>query len=174
MKKCFLLLLLLLSGCSTMSVESYRDSSPRFIVEDYFVGQTQAWGIFQGRNGQVERQFTVDINGRMDDGKLILVEDFLYSDGERDQRVWTITKLDEHTYEGRAADVVGVASGKSFGNALKWSYTMDLPYKDGTVKVKFDDWMFLQTDGVLINKAKMSKLGIYLGEVTLFFKKNEQ
>jgi len=174
MKKCFLLVLILLSGCSTMTAESYRDTSPRFILEDYFIGETQAWGIFQGRNGQVERQFKVDINGRMDDDKLILEEDFLYADGKRDRRVWTITKLDDHTYQGEAADVVGFASGKSFGNALNWSYTMDLPYKDGTVKVKFDDWMFLQTDGVLINKAKMSKLGIYLGEVTLVFQKNKE
>ncbi|MBE0439642.1 MAG: DUF3833 domain-containing protein [Gammaproteobacteria bacterium] len=174
MKKYFLLLLLVLSGCSSMSIESYRDSSPRFIVEDYFVGQTRAWGIFQGRNGQVERQFTVDIIGRMEGDKLILEEDFLYADGQRDRRVWTITKRDEHNYEGHAADVIGAASGKAFGNALNWSYTMDLPYKDGTVKVKFDDWMFLQPDGVLINKAKMTKLGIYLGEVTLVFQKEEQ
>jgi hypothetical protein len=171
MKKYFLLLLIFLSGCSSMSIESYRDTSPRFVLEDYFVGQTRAWGIFQGRNGQVEKQFTVDIVGRMDDDKLILEEDFLYADGSRDRRVWTITKLDEHTYQGRAADVAGVALGKTFGNALNWSYTMDLPYKDGIVKVQFDDWMFLQADGVMINKAKMTKFGIYLGEVTLVFQK---
>lgn len=157
-----------------MSIESYRDTMPRFILEDYFVGKTQAWGIFQGRSGQVEKQFTVDIIGRMEAGNLILEEDFLYADGQRDRRVWTITKLDDHTYEGRADDVVGTASGQSYGNALNWSYTMDLPYKDGTVKVQFDDWMFLQADGVLINKAKMTKFGLYLGEVTLVFQKGEQ
>ena len=154
-----------------MSIESYRDTTPRFILEDYFVGKTKAWGIFQGRSGQVEKQFTVDIIGRMDAGNLILEEDFLYADGQRDRRVWTITKRDDNTYEGRADDVVGTASGQSFGNALNWSYTMDLPYKDGTIKVQFDDWMFLQADGVLINKAKMTKFGIYLGEVTLVFQK---
>jgi len=157
-----------------MSIENYRDTSPRFVIEDYFVGQTRAWGIFQGRNGQVDRQFTVDITGTMVDDKLILEEDFVYVDGKRDRRVWTITKLNENTYEGTAADVVGVASGKTFGNALNWSYTMDLPYKDGTVKVQFDDWMFLQPDGVMINKAKMTKFGIYLGEVTLVFQKGSK
>lgn len=154
-----------------MSIENYRDTNPRFVIEDYFVGHTRAWGMFQGRDGQVEKQFTVDITGTMENGKLILEENFLYSNGERDRRVWTITKLDEHTYEGTAADVVGVAKGKTFGNTLNWHYTMDLPYKDSTIKVQFDDWMFLQPDGVMINKAKMTKFGIYLGEVTLTFQK---
>lgn len=171
MKKLLFVLLAFLSGCSTMSIEDYQNSSPRFVLKDYFLGQTRAWGIFQGRNGQVERQFTVDITGQMQGDDLVLTEDFVYSDGETDQRVWTITKLDDHTYEGRAADVIGKAVGKSYGNALNWRYTLDLPYKDGTVKVKFDDWMFLQQDGVLVNKATMSKFGIKLGEVTLFFQR---
>jgi hypothetical protein len=171
MKKIIVVLLVFLSGCSAMSIESYQDSSPRFILADYFLGHTRAWGIFQGRNGQVERQFTVDILGEMKGKTLILTEDFIYSDGEVDQRIWAIKKIDDHTYEGFAADVIGKAIGKTYGNALNWKYTLDLPYKDGTVKVKFDDWMFLQEDGVLINKAKMSKFGVHLGDVTLFFQR---
>ena len=71
-----------------------------------------------------------------------------------------------------ADDVIGTASGIAKGNALNWSYTLALPYKDSTVNVQFDDWMFLQQDGVLINRAKMKKFGFTLGEVTLFFKRD--
>lgn len=172
MKKYLLVLVFgFLSGCSNMSVEQYRDSTPRLVLEDYFVGQTRAWGIFQNRSGQIERQFTVDILGKMVDGNLVLEEDFVYADGTIDRRVWTINKLDEHHYEGRASDVIGHATGVVYGNALNWAYTLDLPYKDGTIEVQFDDWMFLQPDGVLLNKAKMSKFGVYLGEVTLVFQR---
>jgi len=171
MKKSFLILFLLLTGCTSMSVEQYQNATPRFILEDYFIGQTKAWGIFQNRSGQVERQFTVDILGKMVDGNLVLEEDFVYADGTLDRRVWTIRKIDEHTYQGTAADVIGYATGKVYGNALNWAYTLDLPYKDGTIKVQFDDWMFLQEDGVLINRAKMSKFGVFLGEVTLVFQR---
>jgi hypothetical protein len=31
--------------------------------------------------------------------------------------------------------------------------------------------MFLHQDGVLVNRAAMSKLGIHLGDVTLFFQR---
>ena len=38
-------------------------------------------------------------------------------------------------------------------------------------KVQFNDWMYLVTPKVMLNKAQMSKFGIYLGEVTLSFYK---
>lgn len=167
------LVLLFLSACSSVSIEDYRHSEPQLNLEDYFIGQTRAWGIFQDRSGQVQRQFTVDIHGYMDGDELVLDEDFLYSDGEVDKRIWRLRRIDEHTYEGRADDVIGVAKGHLEGNAFNFSYILDLPYRDGTIKVKFDDWMFLQPDGVMINRAVMSKFGIRLGEVTLVFQRTE-
>ena len=52
---------------------------------------------------------------------------------------------------------------------MNWTYTLRLPYRGNEINVKFDDWMFLQTDGVLVNRAKVSKFGLKVGEVTLFF-----
>ena len=40
-------------------------------------------------------------------------------------------------------------------------------------EVEFDDWMFLQADGVMINRAVISKFGIDLGEVTIAFSKHD-
>jgi len=39
------------------------------------------------------------------------------------------------------------------------------------IEVQFDDWMYLMTDKVMLNKATMSKFGVRLGEVTLSFSK---
>lgn len=167
------LLTLLIAGCGTVSVDSYKDREPIFQIEDYFIGTTRAWGIFQDRSGMVQRQFTVDIEGYMDGDELVLEEDFVYDDGELDRRVWRIRNLGDGNYEGRADDVVGTATGRASGNALNWAYTLDLPYRDGTVEVQFDDWMFLQPDGVLLNRARMSKFGVRLGEVTLVFQKRD-
>jgi hypothetical protein len=161
----------LLAGCTSMRPEDYAGTEPRLVLEDYFVGKTRAWGIFQDRSGKLRRQFTVDIDGRVQDGELVLTEDFVYADGERSQRVWRIRRLDEHRYEGRAADVVGVATGLAYGQALNWRYDLMLEVDGSTWKVHFDDWMFLQSDGVLINRAAMSKFGIHLGDVTLFFRR---
>lgn len=165
---------LLLTGCAGMKPEDFADTQPEFDVMGYFHGSTQAWGIFQDRSGQIRRQFRVDLNGEMQGDTLVLTEDFFYRDGEQSQRIWRIRKLDEHHYEGRADDVVGIASGVGYGQALNWRYQLMLEVDGKTWKVNFNDWMFLQEDGVLINRATMSKFGLKLGEVTLFFTKAKE
>lgn len=164
--------LIFVTGC-TMQVEDFKDAEPRLKIEEYFLGETRAWGIFEDRFGKLRRQFVVDITGTIEGDELVLDERFDYDDGEQDQRIWRIRKLDEHTYEGRADDVIGVARGESYGNALNWAYDIDLKMGDNTLRVHFNDWMFLQEDGVLVNRARVSKWGFKIGEVTLFFKREE-
>lgn len=45
--------------------------------------------------------------------------------------------------------------------------------EDSTLRVRFDDWMFLQPGGVLLNRPRMSKFGIELGQVIIAFQKME-
>lgn len=172
--KAYLYLLIVvpfLSGCGTMKPEDFSGKTPKLDIFEYFSGQSRAWGLFEDRFGKVRRQFTVDILGRVTNDTLTLEEDFVYDDGERARRVWTIERTAEKTYRGRAADVVGEAIGLASGNALNWTYRMDLKVGDGTWRVAFDDWMFLQSDGVLINRARVKRFGIEIGSVTLFFRK---
>lgn len=166
-------LLLSVMGCSGMKPEDFAGREPALLIEDYFAGQTRAWGIFEDRFGTLRRQFVVDIEGTWDGERLTLVEDFAFADGETDRRIWRIRKLDETRYEGEADDVIGKAEGVAYGNALNWRYKLNLKVGDGTWTVKFDDWMFLQEDGVLINRASVSKLGFEIGQVTIFFRKLE-
>ncbi|MBA1149052.1 DUF3833 domain-containing protein [Ectothiorhodospiraceae bacterium WFHF3C12] len=164
---------LLLSGCAGVPVERYADNRPALVLEDYFAGQTTAWGIFQDGGGEVIRRFRVDIDGRMENGTLVLDESFQYADGETDRRVWRIERLDEHRYRGQAGDIIGTATGVRHGNALNWRYTLALETGDGTWQLDFNDWMYLLEDGVLINRAEVTKWGFRVGEVTLFFKKED-
>ena len=169
---CVLLLIVgLLAGCGAMKPEDFQGQEPRLIIEDYFQGKVKAWGVFEDRFGNLRRQFQVDIDGIWDGKELVLDEYFIYADGERDRRIWRIRKIDEHTYEGRADDVLGTAAGRQFGHVLNWRYDMILKIRGMDVKVHFNDWMYLQPDGMLLNRARVSKWGIELGEVTLAFRK---
>ncbi len=168
-----LMALIVLHGCMSMKPSDFKDAEPRLTIEEYFAGKTQAWGIFEDRFGNLQRQFTVDISGTWNGEELILDERFNYRDGEKDRRVWKIRKIGDNAYEGRADDVIGTARGEAQGNALNWRYDMDLKVGDGTLRVHFNDWMFLQPSGVLVNRARVTKLGFEIGEVTLFFMKGE-
>lgn len=160
-----------LAGCASQSINDYAGKQPALDLQQYFVGRTHAWGMFQKRGGQVVRRFTVTIDGRMENGQLILDEDFTYDDGEKDRRVWVLTPEGEGRWSGTAGDVVGQAQGELAGNAFHWKYTLALPV-DGTVyNVNLDDWMYLIDEQTLVNRATMSKFGFELGQITLFFRK---
>ena len=156
----FLFIVLAVAGCGSMKPEDFAGREPTLVLEDYFLGQTRAWGIFEDRFGDVRREFVVDIDGSWDGRELVLDERFTYADGEKDRRVWRIVRTGEHGYRGKADDVVGQAIGTVYGNALNWQYDFDLRVNDRTWRVSFDDWMFLQPDGVLINRAKVRKWGV--------------
>lgn len=162
-------LLLAGAGCAPMNVQEVAQQSPAFDLETYFTGRTKAYGLFEDRFGTVRRQFVVDILGRKEGDTLILEEDFRYADGERERRVWRIVRQPDGTYRGRADDIVGEATGTASGNALNWRYRMDLKVQGRTWRVTFDDWMFLQEDGLLMNRAWVGKWGLNIGSVTLAF-----
>ncbi len=169
------LITLALTGCSSMKTDNFKNSAQRFVLEEYFSGKTRAWGLFEDRFGTVRRQFVVEIEGKWDGTELTLNEDFTFADGETSNRVWRIRKLADGSYEGRADEVIGVATGIVGGNALHWRYVLDLEISKGrTMAVQLDDWMFLQPHGVLMNRARMSKFGIELGQITISFSKVSQ
>lgn len=162
---------LTVTGCSSMQLEDFEQRSPRLRLEEYFQGRTWAWGIFEDRFGNLRREFSVLIDGDWDGQMLVLDESFQYSDGETDHRLWVIEAMGDGTYRGSAHDVIGTAEGQVAGNALRWQYEMNLPVDGNTWKVRFDDWMFLQSDDVLINRARVSRWGFNIGTVTIFFSK---
>jgi hypothetical protein len=169
-----LLLILLAGGCSMVDPIDFRGSQPELVLEDYFQGPLRAWGIVQDRSGKIIKQFTVDLHGEWKGEEFVLTEHFVYRDGHTDSRIWRIRKIDAHHYEGRAGDVIGVAKGETWGQALHWRYTLRQPVGDTTYDLAFDDWMFLHQDGVMINRSTFSKFGFRLGEVTLVFRKGDQ
>ena len=155
-----------------MKPEDFKDQKPRLVIEEYLKGEVKAWGILQNRSGKVTRQFSADLNGKWDGKKLILDEKFYWNDGENQSRQWQINKIDEHNYEGTADDVVGTAKGYSYGPAFKFEYVLLVPVKGRKIKITFDDWIFLQDEKVAINRATMTKFGIKVAELTVFFQKN--
>ncbi|KJG39604.1 lipoprotein [Photobacterium angustum] len=167
-----LALMLLLTGC-TASISDYKSSQPKFDLFGYFTGKTTAWGMLQDYKGKQTRRFTVDIVGTVKNSTLTLVEDFVFDDGETQQRIWTIEKQADGRYTGTAGDVIGEAQGVEIGNALQWQYTLAIPVDDSVYNIKFNDWMYRQDEKHMFNVASMTKFGFEVGKVTLFFQKDD-
>jgi hypothetical protein len=161
-----------LAACGRPDLDDQKLSTRQLNLEEYFDGRTFAYGQFQDRLGKVRQRFVVEINGEWDENILTLAEDFSYDDGRQERRVWKLLKTGDETWEGTAEGVQGIAVGEERGDTFNWNYTIDLPgAENAKTRVSFDDWMWLLPDGRLLNKAYMSRFGITLGEVTIFFEK---
>jgi hypothetical protein len=161
-----------LAGCASAPVPAdYADQTPKLDLKRYFNGPLTAHGLFTDRSGKVVRRFTVQMVGTWNGNQGTLDEDFTYSDGKKEKRIWRLTDLGNGRYSGRADDVVGEAVGLAAGNALNWRYTLALNVDGRVIEVQFDDWMYLMDERVMLNKAAMSKFGFHLGDVTLAFTK---
>lgn len=170
----FLLLVamvLSVASCGSVDVARYADQQPALNLEHFFSQPVKAWGMFQKRSGEVVKRFEVNIVSRREGNNLILDERFQYSDGTRQRRVWTLTPEGQGRWSGRADDVVGVAQGQIAGNTLHWRYRLNLPADGSTYEMSMDDWMFLMDEDTLINRTTMSKFGVEVGQVTLFFRR---
>jgi len=143
---------------------------PPFLPERYFARRLEAYGVFVDRFGTIRRQFEVAVSGRQTESGFVLDESFRYDDGETEERRWDVTVLGNGRYEGRCADVVGVARGVCTANMLSWRYSFRLAMYGRKVTVRFDDVMVLQAGDILVNRATISKAGCRLGEVLLSFR----
>jgi hypothetical protein len=164
---------LMLGGCSvSIDGDTYKDVSPKFILEEFFDGKVKAWGIVQNRSGEVVQRFIVDIDAYQQDGNLILDETFEYGVGEGPlKRVWKISKNADGTYTGNAGDIAGPAAGRSYGNAFSFAYEMDLEVSGSTYRVHFDDWFWAFNEDSMMNRSYIKKFGIVMAEVTIFMQK---
>ena len=178
MRRLAALCFVLLSACTGKpSFDDPALSTRKLNLEEFFDGELVAYGQFQDIFGTVRRRFEVQISGDWDGQRLLLTEDFQYEDGSTEQRVWTLVKTGADTWRGTAPGVIGAAVGVEDGDRFNWKYTIDLPIPsaDGpaeTLRVSFDDWMWLTADNRLFNRAYMQRAGIDIGDVSISFEKD--
>ncbi|RXJ86081.1 DUF3833 domain-containing protein [Arcobacter sp. CECT 8985] len=159
---------LLLGGCSSMKLSDFDNTTPKFVPENYFNGKLTAYGLVKDMSGKIIRTFKGDLVGSWDEnGVGTLDEKFVYNDGEKQTRVWTLKPTSDGKYIGTAGDIIGDAVMSVNGNTVMMDYTMKVPYNGSTINLNVKDWLHLQEDGVIINHSKMKKFGITVGELVI-------
>ncbi len=164
-------LMLFVTACSS-DISDYENTVPKFDLKNYFNGEFVAWGMVQDYSSKVTRRFCVELNGAWQKNQGKLEEVFYFHNGEVSYRTWLLTELPNDEYTGTAEDVVGIAKGKQTGHAFRWQYQLVVPIDDDTYTFDMDDWMYLLDDNRVMNKTTMSKFGVDVAEITLFFDKS--
>lgn len=164
----------LLFDWGAQGVGDYAAATPPLDLRAYLNGPLSVSGMFFGLSGRAERRFTADMVGRWAGRKGTLEERFRYHDGAIQERCWHLTFADEECFVATAQDVEGEASGVQCGNAAVMRYRLLVPRaKGGEIVVAMEDWFYLMEDGTLLNRARMSKFGLKVGEVFAAFRKSE-
>ncbi|WP_096087756.1 DUF3833 domain-containing protein [Agaribacterium haliotis] len=169
-----LLTLLALTACQGPHINDYRGTEPELDLFAFFTGELSASGVVRKRSGKVIRHFNASITANQQGDVLTLDEQFVFSDGEQQQRIWRIQREKDNNFRGRAADVDGEARGQSRGQALQWRYKLELSVDGKQYKVKFDDWMYLVNSHTLINISDMYFWGFKVGDVVLVINKDKK
>ena len=163
---------LMLSGCSSITTDDYAANTPKLDIRHYLNGPLEAKGILYDMHGKADLQFHVTMVGKWKGNSGTLTEHFNYSDGRKEDRVWNIQFTDDHNFTATAGDVIGEAQGSQKGNTVNMKYTLNAKRASGdTITLSMDDWMYLLDDKTLINRTKMRKFGLTVGELVISFHK---
>ena len=160
-----------LTGCSSVTTKDYADVQPKLDIREFLNGKLEAWGVIIDYTGKADLHFYVTMEGTWDGNKGRLEEYFVFSDGKKDERIWTIEFTDDHHFTATAPDVIGAAKGSQHGNTMNMRYVLDVPRGDSSIHLSMDDWMHLVDEKTLINRTKMRKFGITVGELVIAFRK---
>jgi hypothetical protein len=148
-----------------------RNEAAHFDLLSYFEGNTHASGMFESRGGALKRRFSVDMTGRTEGDTLVLDETFLFDDGERQKRTWTLTRGQDLNFSGTCEDSISPAHG-AFAQGCAY-LTSNLLLKVGSrlVAMRFDDVFYDTGNGAVLNRSTVSKWGIRVGQVLILFRK---
>jgi len=157
-----------------VSVTDYAGYGPKLVVETYFSGHLTAHGVVKDRAGKVIRYFNATIEAYWRNGIGTLEEDFVFDDGEKQRRVWTLTPTGTGGYDATAGDVVGTGKVRVAGNSMFLDYVLRIPWNGDSLDLHIDDRMYLVSPDVIINESRMSKFGLDVGQILLVIERRAE
>ena len=139
---------------------SLAKTETQFRLEDFFKGTFYSTGRLYNRKRELTREFIVRGYATYRKDTLILEEDFEYSDGDTDHRIWQILCLASGRYEGHTHGLVGAPPvTQPVGEKFNWTYRLKLPVRNLNLTFRFLDNME-PCGNTVKNKAEIKWLGM--------------
>ena len=127
--------------------------------------------MVENRSGSPTAIVTTDCQGAADgaDGLRMVQHLTLGSDAPQ-TRIWSMRRTGAHRFEATANDMVGTAHGEAAGRVFHWTWILATKPGESWRDVAFEQWMYLEEGGTMVNRTVVRKLGITLAEVTEQFR----
>ncbi|NBV05614.1 MAG: DUF3833 family protein [Proteobacteria bacterium] len=167
-----------LSSCAAIEKFKYKASevtflekSPKIDIKSFFNGDVDVFAITQDNQGKIIGTYTAKMNGKWDDAKGILQQNFINEAGKKDSRTWLITVEPDGTFEAVGHNVVGPAKGKQVGNAMQMIYTLSTKHNEGKQNINYEDNFYLVDERSAISISTIRKDGSPSGRSIISYKK---
>lgn len=150
---------------AAQSPDDYKGSGPDFDIRTHLNGAMICDGVIYGPGGRVSTRFVADFDINWSGDAGVMDEVFRYDDGSHQTRAWRLTVDDDGRIQGKADDIVGVATGRQTGPTVQLRYRIRLPEDSGGHVLDTIDWMYLTPDGVIVNRSQFRKFGVKVAEL---------
>ncbi len=152
-------------GFQSQRPEDYVDSKPVFDIRERLRGKLLCEGVIFGPFGKVSSRFVAEFYAKWDGDTGVMNEVFQYDSGATQHRQWTLKLKPDQSIEATAPDVVGIGTGCQMGSVVQLNYTIKLTEAAGGHALNVTDWMYLASNGVIMNRSQFRKFGIKVAEL---------
>ncbi|QLF71534.1 DUF3833 family protein (plasmid) [Peteryoungia desertarenae] len=148
--------------------------SSSVLLEEFFSGRLQGWGLTLGRFGGEKNRFTLQAEGEWNpvSRTLKLYETYFFDDGHQDDLTWKIIKSSGKDYQGFETRIAGSARGIQNDSLFCWKYRRDVPGKDGSsTRLGFNDRFFFHDEHHMTAHASLTLLGVEVATLHAFYQR---
>ena len=136
-----------------------------FDIRKVLNGPLACEGIIYGPTGRVTSRFVARFDASWDGNTGVIKEVFNYDSGNVQHREWHLTLEDGGAIKADANDLVGTGRGQQSGNAVLLSYKIKLSDEAGGHVLDAQDWMYLMSNGTVMNRNQFRKFGFKVAEL---------
>jgi hypothetical protein len=147
---------------------------PVFDIRERFNGPIVCEGVIYGPTGKVTSRFVADFDASWSGNIGTMREKFHYDSGQVQNREWTLTLGNDGRIKAEAPDVVGTGTGQQAGSAVLLNYRIKLTEEAGGHALDVTDWMYLMTNGSIVNRSQFRKFGIKVAELVATMRPKDQ
>ncbi|WP_131196457.1 DUF3833 family protein [Lichenihabitans psoromatis] len=109
-------------------------------LDTFFKGSLDGTGSVDNNRESTHREFKATMKANWDGPRGTLIEDLLYTDGEKKHIVWTFEKTADGRLVGHRDDLIGEAAISQEGDTIRMKYTAKTRLPTGKIwTLSFDD-----------------------------------
>lgn len=138
----------------------YLSGATKMDIKKFFNGDIEGFAIKQDATGKITGTMTVKMNGKWEDEKGVLQQNFVNADGTKDSRTWLITVDADGTYDAVGHNVIAPAKGIQLGNAAQSLYSLMLAAKMGKEEVAYEEKIYLVDEKSAIMIVNFTNKGV--------------